>query len=331
VNQNLIDQFFHDTRNQTILVVGDVMVDAYLWGRVDRISPEAPVPVVHVERKESRLGGAANVALNLKSLGAKVIMCSVVGDSNSNSNFFEACEAEGFSLEGLVESKERITTVKTRVISGGHHIVRVDEEMVAPISKNEEFELLNRVKEILNGKDISAVVFEDYNKGVLTSFVIEEITKLANHKAIPIAVDPKLNNFLAYRNCTLFKPNMKELKEGLQRDFSVQDEEEIKNAIEVLQEQLNAKWVLVTRSEFGVMGKSSEGFVKYSAHKREIVDVSGAGDTVIAVATLAMAMKWELKDVAFLSNLAGGLVCEKVGVVPIYTEELKEELKKIFA
>ncbi|MFM7770565.1 MAG: bifunctional heptose 7-phosphate kinase/heptose 1-phosphate adenyltransferase, partial [Bacteroidota bacterium] len=143
--------------------------------------------------------------------------------------------------------------------------------------------------------------------------------------------DPKLNNFLAYRNCTLFKPNMKELKEGLQRDFSVQDEEEIKNAIEVLQEQLNAKWVLVTRSEFGVMGKSSEGFVKYSAHKREIVDVSGAGDTVIAVATLAMAMKWELKDVAFLSNLAGGLVCEKVGVVPIYTEELKEELKKIFA
>lgn len=326
---NQIKEFFQSLNNVSVLVVGDVMIDAYLWGKVDRISPEAPVPIVHIHRKESRLGGAANVALNIQSMGAKAIMCSVIGDDFHGESFQTLCKDLGFSTSGIVASSERTTTVKTRVISGGHHIVRIDEEQTNPIGKADEELLFDRILHILKSEKIDAVVFEDYNKGVLTEGLIEKITQSALELGIPIAVDPKLNNFFSYKNCTLFKPNLKELREGLSRNIFPSDENQIKSALQDLREQLNANWVLVTRSEFGVMGFDGKYFTNHNAHKREIVDVSGAGDTVIAVATLALAAKWELPDVAYISNLAGGLVCEKVGVVPIDPNDLQIELIKL--
>ncbi|MFM7618916.1 MAG: bifunctional heptose 7-phosphate kinase/heptose 1-phosphate adenyltransferase [Bacteroidota bacterium] len=310
-------------------MIGDVMIDAYLWGKVERISPEAPVPIVHVQHKENRLGGAANVALNIQSMGAKAIMCSVIGNDFHGKSFQSICHETGFSTEGVVMSLERTTTVKTRVISGGHHIVRIDEEQTNLLSSVDEELLIQRIDQILKSQQIDAIVFEDYNKGVLTPSVIQRISQFAKEKNIPVAVDPKLHHFFEYSNCTLFKPNLKELKEGLQRNFAASDQEEIKKAMKDLREQLKAKWVLVTRSEFGVLGFDGLHFTSHGAHKREIVDVSGAGDTVIAVATLALAAKWELSDVAYISNLAGGLVCEKVGVVPIMTHDLKNELIKL--
>jgi rfaE bifunctional protein kinase chain/domain len=250
-------------------------------------------------------------------MGAKAIMCSVIGNDFHGKSFQTICNETGFSIDGVVVSSERTTTVKTRVISAGHHIVRIDEEQTSALSSKDETQ------------QIDAIVFEDYNKGVLTQNVIKRISQFATEKNIPVAVDPKLQHFFEYTNCTLFKPNLKELKEGLQRNFAASDEVEIKKALKDLREQLNAKWVLVTRSEFGVLGYDGLHFTGHDAHKREIVDVSGAGDTVIAVATLAVAAKWELSDVAYVSNLAGGLVCEKVGVVPIMPDDLKDELIKL--
>jgi len=310
-------------------VVGDVMIDAYLWGKVERISPEAPVPIVHIQKKENRLGGAANVALNINSLGAKAIMCSVVGDGSKGDIFRKTAKDLGFSTEGIIDSTERMTTVKTRVISSGHHIVRIDDEITWPLSATDERNLLDCIDQILSKQKVDAIVFEDYDKGVLTEKVIAQVIAKAKALNIPVSVDPKLKNFKNYIGCSLFKPNFKELKEGMKVEFSADNTTAIEQSLLNLRNELKAEGVIVTRSEHGVTSFDGENFSTHSAHKREIVDVSGAGDTVIAVATLALASNWNLSDIAEIANLAGGLVCEKVGVVPIDKELLKLEAERI--
>ena len=305
------------------------MIDAYLWGKVERISPEAPVPIVHIQKKENRLGGAANVALNINSLGAKAIMCSVVGDGSKGDIFRKTAKDLGFSTEGIIDSTERMTTVKTRVISSGHHIVRIDDEITWPLSATDERNLLDCIDQILSKQKVDAIVFEDYDKGVLTEKVIKQVIAKAKALNIPVSVDPKLKNFKNYIGCSLFKPNFKELKEGMKVEFSADNTTAIEQSLVNLRNELNAEGVILTRSEHGVTSFDGENFSTHSAHKREIVDVSGAGDTVIAVATLALASNWNLSDIAEIANLAGGLVCEKVGVVPIDKELLKLEAERI--
>ena len=305
------------------------MIDAYLWGKVERISPEAPVPIVHIQKKENRLGGAANVALNVNSLGAKAIMCSVVGDGSKGDIFRKTAKDLGFSTEGIIDSTERMTTVKTRVISSGHHIVRIDDEITWPLSATDERNLLDCIDQILSKQKVDAIVFEDYDKGVLTEKVIAQVIAKAKALNIPVSVDPKLKNFKNYIGCSLFKPNFKELKEGMKVEFSADNTTAIEQSLVNLRNELNAEGVILTRSEHGVTSFDGENFSTHSAHKREIVDVSGAGDTVIAVATLALASNWNLSDIAEIANLAGGLVCEKVGVVPIDKELLKLEAERI--
>lgn len=305
------------------------MIDAYLWGKVERISPEAPVPIVHIQKKENRLGGAANVALNVNSLGAKAIMCSVVGDGSKGDIFRKTAKDLGFSTEGIIDSTERMTTVKTRVISSGHHIVRIDDEITWPLSATDERNLLDCIDQILSKQKVDAIVFEDYDKGVLTKKVITQVIEKAKALNIPVSVDPKLKNFKNYIGCSLFKPNFKELKEGMKVEFSADNTTAIEQSLVNLRNELNAEGVILTRSEHGVTSFDGENFSTHSAHKREIVDVSGAGDTVIAVATLALASNWSLSDIAEIANLAGGLVCEKVGVVPIDRELLKLEADRI--
>ena len=305
------------------------MIDAYLWGKVERISPEAPVPIVHIQKKENRLGGAANVALNINSLGAKAIMCSVVGDGSKGDIFRKTAKDLGFSTEGIIDSTERMTTVKTRVISSGHHIVRIDDEITWPLSATDERNLLDCIDQILSKQKVDAIVFEDYDKGVLTEKVIAQVIAKAKALNIPVSVDPKLKNFKNYIGCSLFKPNFKELKEGMKVEFSADNTTAIEQSLVNLRNELKAEGVIVTRSEHGVTSFDGENFSTHSAHKREIVDVSGAGDTVIAVATLALASNWNLSDIAEIANLAGGLVCEKVGVVPIDKELLKLEAERI--
>jgi rfaE bifunctional protein kinase chain/domain len=329
VKKEAVESFFNALADKTILVVGDVMIDAYLWGKVERISPEAPVPVVHIQKKENRLGGAANVALNVNNLGAKAIMCSVVGDGAKGDIFRKTAKELGFSTEGIIDSTERMTTVKTRVISGGHHIVRIDDEITWPLSATDERNLLDCIDQILGRQKVDAIVFEDYDKGVLTEKVIAHVIAKAKALNIPVSVDPKLKNFKLYKGVSLFKPNLKELKEGMKVEFASDDTASIEKALVNLRSELNAEGVMVTRSEHGVTSYNGSDFSTHAAHKREIVDVSGAGDTVIAVATLALAANWNLADIAEIANLAGGLVCEKVGVVPIDKELLKLEAERI--
>lgn len=320
-----ITELFSRFNNLTALIIGDVMIDAYYWGKVERISPEAPVPIVQVQKRENRLGGAANVALNVKHLGAKAIIASVVGDGSKGDVFRSTLKENGFTTEGIIDSPERMTTVKTRVISQGHHLLRIDEEITSPLSTTDERHLLDCIKSIMERQKVDVIIFEDYNKGVLTEKVISTVLAWANERNIPSAVDPKKDNFFAYKGATLFKPNLKELKEGLKVDFDKNDFKALRSAIDNLEQQLSNKVTMVTLSELGVVAKHHSDFYHEKAHQREIMDVSGAGDTVVSVASLAMAAGAEPPVYAALANIAGGLVCEKVGVVPIEKDVLLHE------
>lgn len=318
---------FQQFNQLNILIIGDVMMDAYLWGKVDRISPEAPVPVVAVHKKENRLGGAANVALNIRALGAYPILCAVVGEDIAGKELIDLLQKEQIGSEGVIGVKGRPTTVKTRVI--GHHqqVLRIDEEVDKLLSQSESNLLLDKVKAILDGQTIHAIIFEDYDKGVISPALIEGVVALAKAKNIPTIVDPKKRNFLAYKGVTLFKPNLKELREGLKLeiDHSIPS---IAKAVALLKQQLGAEMVMVTLSELGVYIESNSSKDHIPAHIRDITDVSGAGDTVVSVATLGLAAGLAPGRLAALANLAGGLVCEKVGVVPVDKNQLLAEAQK---
>jgi rfaE bifunctional protein kinase chain/domain len=324
------DQLFAEFAQKRILIVGDVMIDAYLRGKVNRVSPEAPVPIVSLEKEEERLGGAANVALNLVALGAKPIICSVVGNDRHSKNLQRLLGESGLTGDGLVLSSDRQTTVKTRVIGNNQQLLRIDAEQVNPISSQEEKELIERVQILLND-GVDALIFQDYNKGVLTPKVIEAIITLTEKQNIPTAVDPKKENFFAFRNVTLFKPNLKELYDGLNHSFQFHpsDKESFENAVTELESLLNNRISFVTLSEYGVYIREGENRHYAEAHPRTIADVSGAGDTVIAVATLGLAAGLPVAQIAEIANIAGGLVCETSGVVPVNKDRLLDEVIRL--
>ncbi len=320
--KKVVEQF----KTKRILVIGDVMIDAYVRGTVNRISPEAPVPIVSLQKDEDRLGGAANVAINLVSMGATAIICSVIGNDKSGEKMVTLLAENSISSEGLIFSADRQTTVKTRVIGNNQHLLRIDSEQTDDITASEENELVLKVKEILN-QQVDAIIFEDYNKGVLTERVIQQIIEFANSKNIPTTVDPKNKNFFAYKNVTLFKPNLKELKEGVGMKFTFSEKEQFENAVSKLESKLNNKVSFVTLSEHGVFIKDDKEQHYIPAHIRNIADVSGAGDTVISLATLCLTAGLPIRQIAEIANLAGGLVCEKSGVVSIDKDLLIEEVE----
>ena len=325
--KDLFDKF----NGLRILVIGDVMLDAYVMGKVNRISPEAPVPIVSLENEDARIGGAGNVALNLLALGAKPIICGVIGEDSSGDKLLNLFEKNGISTDGLVKSIARKTTVKTRVISNKQQLLRIDSESTFPLLESEEIKLNNTIQNIIN-QGIDGIIFEDYNKGVLTDSVIKNTIKIAKEKDIPTAVDPKKENFLSYKGVSLFKPNLKELKEGLNLNFDFNSNKELfEKGIEVLEEKLQNKISFVTLSENGVFIKNQTEKYYVPAHMRSISDVSGAGDTVIAVATLCLISGASTKQIAEISNLAGGLVCEKSGVVSISKNDLLKEVSELLS
>jgi D-glycero-beta-D-manno-heptose-7-phosphate kinase len=318
-----IEQIFKEFDNLRVLVVGDVMIDSYIWGKVERISPEAPVPVVNVKSREIRLGGAGNVVLNVQSLGAEPVICSVIGQDAAAETLLAELTKRNLRTDGIIQSHGRITTIKERILAGSQQIVRVDTETDKMISESEQTQLIEKAKSLI--PDCDVVLFEDYDKGVLGKRVIAEIVACARKHEIPTVVDPKKRNFLDYQHVSLFKPNLKELKEGLKIDFDVDSPTELQAVVAQLRDQLQANGVFVTLSEKGVYIDSIDEQHHLPAHIRTIADVSGAGDTVISIAACCMALSLEPKLVAALSNLGGGLVCEQVGVVPIDKELLKKE------
>ena len=323
---------FDKFNSLNILIIGDVMIDAYWWGGVNRISPEAPVPICAVNDKESRLGGAANVALNIAAMGANPILCSVVGEDYQGHQLCELMKKQNMDTNGIVFSSNRPTTVKTRIIGNKTQMLRIDEETDVNISLSEEKIFLDKIESIINTEKINAIIFQDYDKGVITEGVITKIIEIAKRKNIPVTVDPKKRNFTAYKNVDLFKPNLKELKEGLKIDFDNVDKDVLVEASLLLHYKQKIDKVFITLSERGVFmmdfTKKEAEVTMLPACLRKISDVSGAGDTVISLATLCLALGLDSQTIANISNFAGGLVCESVGVVPIDKNKLLFELLK---
>lgn len=324
-----VEQVFTKFSNIRALVVGDAMVDSYMWGSVDRISSEAPIPIVTINRQENRLGGAANVSLNLQALGATPVLVSMVGNDLKGDIFMELLKKRGLSNEGILRISNRQTTVKTRIISGTQQVVRVDEEISDVIGAEEDQLVFRRIETLIEQQNFDIVIFVDYDKGLITKNLIEKVTALAHSKGIFIAVDPQKRNFNNYSNVHLFKPNFKEFKEGLGLSVEKKDLQAILKSADKLKKEKKLDVIFITLSELGVLISNGVKQKHFPAEIRDIADVSGAGDTVIAVASLCLAAGLPNRYMAQLSNLAGGLVCEKSGVVPIDCERLKIEARKI--
>lgn len=311
-------------RNLQVLVIGDLMIDRYITGVVSRISPEAPVPVVHFQGEENRLGGAGNVALNMMGLGAEPILCSVIGDDAEGKQLRDLLQACNLSTEGLLSSADRPTTVKTRVMAQHQHLVRIDRESDRDLSDRESERFLEKIQTLTGQRNIDLIVFQDYNKGVLTEKVIREILQIAAKRKIPTAVDPKRKNFWAYEGVTLFKPNLAEVRGSL--PFPVEPESgSLQAASSYIHERLHHQATLITLSEKGLYIEQNGIHELVGTRPRSIADVCGAGDTVISVAALGLAAGLDLRVIAHLANLAGGQVCEKAGVVPVDPKGLVEE------
>ena len=310
-----------------VLIIGDLMIDSYTWGRVSRISPEAPVPVVNVIRRESRLGGAGNVVLNIASLGATAVICSVIGDDAPGRELQKIILDSNLSTEGLIVEPGRMTTVKERIIAGSQQVVRVDSETESSISSSSQKALLAHIKDSIS--DVDVIIFEDYDKGVLNDSLIQSVISMAKENNIPTVVDPKRKNFFAYKGATLFKPNLHELRDGLglmPMDFDVDHLAETVRKFKVSQEFTG---VFVTLSERGVYIDFENDQQLIPAHIRQISDVSGAGDTVISIAACVLALGGSTEQIASLANLGGGLVCESLGVVPINLALLSKEADQL--
>lgn len=307
-------------KGKKIAVIGDVMLDRFFWGNVSRISPEAPVPVIDLEKESFHLGGAANVASNLSTLGAKPILYGIVGKDNSGKSFIEESNNTGIETSGIIELDNRPTTVKTRIIGNNQHIARLDREVKTKIDNKTEQTLIDMIK---SNKDIAGIVFEDYNKGVITNILIREVISYAKKNDIMIFVDPKLDLFFDYKEVTVFKPNRKEAQQALNKKFRNIDD--IKAAGHLILKQIQSKNLLLTLGADGMMLFEEDGTVtQVPTIAKLVADVSGAGDTAIATLAAAMIGGADIKEASTLANFASGKVCEMPGVVSITEEKLLE-------
>lgn len=304
-----------------IAVVGDLMLDRYYWGAVHRVSPEAPVPVVEVDTESVRFGGAANVANNIQALGGRAYLVGLVGDDHPGSMFTKMLTDQGLESEGIVVDPGRPTTIKTRVIAAGQHVVRIDNESKQECPGALSAKLIDAVRR--NIASLDGVIIEDYNKGVVTADLIHAVIDAAVEAGKPVTVDPKFNNFFEYRNVTVFKPNRREVEEAVGGKLSTTAD--VERAGKGLLASLNARNVLLTRGEEGMSLFQSDGTVTHMPTTADVVqDVSGAGDTVISTLTMALVAGGGITESCILANCAGGVVVGAVGIVPILPAQLRD-------
>ena len=323
------DRLFDSFKDLRVAVIGDVMLDTYWWGKVDRISPEAPVPIVAVSKREERIGGAGNVALNVQALGATVSVISVVGNDAEAGMLVNLFKQNHINTDYVVSSADRITTNKIRIIGRNQQMMRLDAEIVNPLSVTDEQALLASFENYISKEKPAIVILEDYNKGVLTETAIEKIIALCRANNILTAVDPKRKNFFSYKQVDIFKPNLQEAKEGLNLLADGVTPALMEEIHQALHEKLGHSISLITLSEKGVFYQHGSEHKIIPTHIRSIADVSGAGDTVIAVASVVYASTKDVCLMAEISNIAGGLVCEEVGTVAINRQQLLEECKRL--
>ena len=323
------DKLFADISKMKVAVIGDVMLDTYWWGNVERISPEAPVPVVAVSKKENRIGGAGNVALNVQALGATVALLTILGDDDDGVQLKKLLQDKDIDTRFILESKKRITTNKIRIISRNQQMMRLDAEHTDDIDETDETKLLNQVEKYILSERPNVVILEDYNKGILTKNIIDHTIDLCNKNNIPTAVDPKRRNFFSYKNATLFKPNLHEVITSLNLIPEEITEDSLSDIHIKLKENLNHSISMITLSEKGIFYQEKNNKCIVPSHRRNIADVSGAGDTVIAVASLIYASTKNIRLATEVANIAGGIVCEEVGTAAINKEKLLEECKEL--
>lgn len=325
------DKLFNDVTKLKVAVVGDVMLDTYWWGHVERISPEAPVPVVSVDKREQRIGGAGNVALNVAALGANVAVISILGYDDDGRQLKELLQKNNIDTTYTLSSYKRITTNKIRIISRNQQMMRLDAEHVNDLEGEDEEKLFEQLEKYVHSEKPNVVILEDYNKGILTFTLIEKIIDLCNKHGIISAVDPKKKNFFTYKNASLFKPNLKEVKESFHILSNEIDQNLLSDLHKKLSEKLHHSISLITLSDKGVFYESKDGSKIIPSHLRNVADVSGAGDTVIAVASLMYAATKNVALMAEIANIAGGLVCEEVGTAAIDRGKLLEECKHLLS
>ncbi len=322
VSSDFAKNYLSTSKNKRIAVLGDIMVDTYIWGSVSRVSPEAPVPVVDIEKETSHLGGAANVANNIKTLGAEPILYGVIGNDEAGKKTVELLSNSMLSTKGILKDDSRPTTVKTRIIGNNQQIVRLDKEVKTPLSKSLEQKVLDF---LTSDTSLCAIVFEDYNKGMVTPTLISSVMEIAISKNIPVLVDPKKDNFFAFKNSTIFKPNKKEAEQAL--GYLLNTDEDIRRGGLELLSKLKAKYILLTLGERGMMLFEENGKISsVETNAKQISDVSGAGDTVIATLTVLIAGGASVSEAAYIANHAAGIACSKSGIVSVTTEELLLEL-----
>jgi rfaE bifunctional protein kinase chain/domain len=308
-----------EANHKKVIVFGDLMVDEYLWGKVSRISPEAPVPIINIDAEQLRFGGAANVANNLIGLQGTPLLLGVVGDDRMGHIFTDMLQEKQLISEGIIMTNQRPTTVKTRIIGNNQHVARVDKESVKPLSVDLQNKLFETARQHID--EISAIIIQDYNKGVVSPELVRRLIDLAVRKNKYVTVDPKFENFLSFENVTVFKPNVKETEEALA--MRLRDEAEVIEAGNILLSKLNSKAVLITRGAQGMaLFEKNETPIFVGTRARKVADVSGAGDTVIATLTYALCGGASIKEAVTLSTYAAGQVCEEVGVVPVDGEKL---------
>lgn len=325
------EELFADFKSLKVGVIGDVMLDTYIWGKVERISPEAPVPVVSLDHREQRIGGAGNVAINCSGLGAKVFLLGIIGNDDEANQLEQLLKENLIDTTGLVKSAKRTTTNKTRIISRNQQMLRFDAEITDDLNQEDEASLLKQIANFIEHEDPNVLIFEDYNKGVLTGKVIEETIDLCRASGVITAVDPKRKNFFKYQNVDIFKPNMKEVQEGLNLLFESNDLYTLRKVHEQLQKHLQHKVSLITLSEKGIFYQQLQNAAIIPSHLRNVADVSGAGDTVIAVAAMVYAATKNAHLMAEVANIAGGLVCEEVGTAAVDREKLLRECELLLS
>ncbi len=324
-----LDKIFQDIANLKVAVIGDVMLDTYWWGSVDRISPEGPVPVVALTKKELRIGGAGNVALNLRALATDVAILSVIGKDEDGDQLKKLLQSNKIDTRYISHSGKRMTTNKIRIIGRNQQMIRIDAERSNDLEDVEEEQLINHLEQYIQSEKPQVIILQDYNKGVLTERVITKVIELCSEHGIISTADPKRKNFFAFKNVTLFKPNLKEVKESLHILTDEVNDDLLTKIHQQLTEKLQHAISLITLSEKGIFYQDSvEGNI-IPAHVRNIADVSGAGDTVIAVASLLYTATKSIHLTAEIANIAGGLVCEEVGTAAINKEKLIEECNQL--
>lgn len=318
-----------DTFKKTkILVIGDAMLDRYFFGKVERLSPEADVPVVDIDTIENKLGGAANVALNIKQMNAQVELICCIGDDENGIDFLKALDENEIIAERILVSDKRNTTLKGRVYDNDKYLMRLDRESIHDFNTDESYHLLEKIKQSIDKFKPDVAILQDYNKGLLTAQNIGEIIELLHNNGVKIAVDPKKANFKAFKNVALFKPNLKEISEALNISIDVKSKQNLEETCLKLKQEIACENSLITLSEHGVICLDDSGtFTHFPAFPRKVIDVSGAGDTVISIASLFLAKEYAMEHIAFFSNLAGGMTIEKKGVIALSIQDFLAELK----